>query len=103
MAKTEIERFVEDPEGMKLFQQERAILEATMRICEAMKEQGVSRSQLAQKLGKSKGYVSQLLDGQQNMTLRTLSDVFLVLGRAVHLHTGPVEGSVRPPVTLSLE
>src|SRR5690349_6728289 len=103
MAETQVEKFVRDAEGMRLFQQERVILEATMRVCEAMEEKGMSRKELADVLGKSKSHVSQLLDGRQNMTLRTLSDVFGALGLAVHIQTAPLERSVKPPVTFSME
>lgn len=64
-----------------LWNQEGAILDTTELICELMKEAGVSRSQLAHRLGKSKGYVTQLLDGSRNMTIRTVSDVLTNLGQ----------------------
>src|SRR5687767_3852251 len=102
MAATQVEKFAKDPESMRLFQQERVILEATMRICEIMEEKNVSRKELADRLGKSKAHVSQLLDGEQNMTLRTLSDLFVALGVAAHIHCGPLEATTRPPATLSV-
>jgi transcriptional regulator with XRE-family HTH domain len=80
-------------EGDKLWQQERAIIEATERICELMEKQGVSRCELADLIGKSKSRVSQLLDGSANMTLRTLSDLYFSLGRAVHITDGPLAQS----------
>lgn len=78
------------PEGMRLYQQERAILEVTEVICELMDKQGVSRSDLAKRLGRTKGYITQLLDGRANMTVRTISDVFTALGLAVHFQEGNV-------------
>jgi len=77
------------PEGMKVWQQERVIFEVTERICDLMREQGISRSDLAGKLVRSRGYVTQLLSGK-NLTLRTLSDVYLALGRQFHPNDGPV-------------
>src|SRR3974377_1125834 len=77
--KTLIEKLTATPEGMRLYQQERAIQEATDLICEIMEEDGVSRAELARRLGKTKGYITQLLDGRTNMTVRTLSDVLSVL------------------------
>lgn len=79
---------------MRLHQQERAILEVTETVCRLMAEQGVSRSELARRLGKSKSYVTQLLDGEANMTVRTISDVFVALERAVHFHGGVLEAAV---------
>jgi transcriptional regulator with XRE-family HTH domain len=94
---------VENSEGMKLYQQERVILEATERICEAMEEQGFTRKELADALGTSKSFISQLLDGSRNMTLRTLSDVFLALGLAVHVDAGSIEATIRSSVTLTID
>ena len=82
---TEVGRLLRDPENAKIFQQERLILEATSRICERMNERNVSKSRLAALLRTSKGYISQLLGGEQNMTLRKLSDVFFALGMTVHI------------------
>ena len=52
------------------------ILLATERIVELMLEQNVSRTELAKRRGRSKGWISQLLAGEANFTLRTLADVF---------------------------
>jgi len=90
MIKTQVSEFVEDAESMRLFEQERIILDVTERICDVMEENNVNRVQLAYALGKSKGYISQLLDGSANMTLRTLSDVFLALGLRAFVHTEPL-------------
>jgi len=84
MSETLIERLTKTAEGMRLYQQERAIQELTDLTCEIMQEQDVSRSELARRLGKTKGYITQLLDGRTNMTVRTISDVFVALDRAVH-------------------
>lgn len=77
---TAVEKFVQDTEAMRLYQQERAILEITELIYKVMEQQGVNKTTLADRLGKSRGYVSQLLDGETNMTVRTISDVFTALG-----------------------
>jgi transcriptional regulator with XRE-family HTH domain len=70
-------------EGAKALRQEEFILEVTELICKLMKQQGVSRTELANRMGKSKGRISQLLDGEANLTLRTLSDIFDALGHKV--------------------
>ncbi len=66
----------------RLLAQERLILDATEAIVGLLEEQGVSRQELARRLGKSKGFVSQLLSGERNMTLRTLADLGYALGRS---------------------
>jgi transcriptional regulator with XRE-family HTH domain len=65
--------------------QERLILEATEAITALLLEQGLSRKDLAARLGRTKGFVSHLLSGERNMTLRTLSDLAFVLGRRFRL------------------
>lgn len=81
MAKTHIERYVEDPQRMRLFQQERAILAVTALIEDVMEQEGVTRAELAKRLNRSRGWVTQLLDGEANKTVRTIADVLAVLGR----------------------
>lgn len=98
MSETLIEQLTKTPKGMRLYQQERAILEVTELVCRLMDEQRVTRSELANRLGCTKRYITQLLDGRVDVTvvdvtMRTISDVFTALGRAVHFHEGPIGGS----------
>ena len=74
-----------DPEFRKLLAQEELILEVTETICELLENEKVSRKELADRLGKSKGFISQLLNGGRNLTLRTVADNFHVLGYKVTL------------------
>lgn len=90
MISTWIDRLTETSDDKRLFQQEKTILEVTELICALMKEQNVSRKILAERLYKTKGYVSQLLDGEANMTLRTLSDVLYALGKELQASTVPM-------------
>ncbi len=100
MARSEIEKFVEDQKRMRLYQQEYLIMQVTERICDLMEQNGVSRSELATKLGTSKGYITQLLDGRANMTLRTLADVCAVLGVAIDVQTRQLQATVRPTMSM---
>jgi transcriptional regulator with XRE-family HTH domain len=84
MAQTLTEKVTRTADGKRLFEQECAIMEITELICAMMEQEGVSRSELAKRIGKTKGYVSQLLDGSANMTVRTISDILGALGRKVH-------------------
>jgi transcriptional regulator with XRE-family HTH domain len=103
MSKSHIEKLISNREGMRLYQQERLILDTTEQICEVMEEQGISRTELANQLGKSKAFISQLLNGSHNMTLRTLSDVFVALGLAVHVDAGSLDETVKAPVAFSVD
>ncbi len=59
----------------RLLKQEELILDVTEMLCRVMIENEISRSELAERLGKSRAYVTQLLSGGRNLTLRTLSDL----------------------------
>ena len=95
------ERLTSTPDGMRLWHRERSIFETTERLCELMKEQQVSRSELARRLGTTPGYVSQLLDGTTNMTISKASDVFLALGREFHPSDTAIGGMKELPLILS--
>lgn len=70
----------ESPENAKLSAQESLILEVTEEIWRLLDEKDISKAQLAEAMQKSKAYVTQLLNGSRNMTLRTLSDISIALG-----------------------
>ncbi len=59
---------------------ERLIFNVTEDILLAMQDAGVTQSELAKRMGKSRAFVSQILDGTRNMTLKTLSDINFILG-----------------------
>lgn len=89
-------------EGKLGWHQERSILETTELICQLMQEQGISRVELARRLNKSKGYISQLLDGTANMTIRTMSDMFVALDREFHPSVSVLEAPSRHTVDLGV-
>ena len=49
-------------------------------VIEYMEQEGLTQTQLAGKLGVSKGYVSQILKGEFNYTLKKLIDISLAIG-----------------------
>ncbi len=90
------ENFTADARKKRLLAQETLILDATETVCEWLAAEGLSRADLAEKLGRSPAYVSQLLNGSRNMTLRTLADVACVLNREVRISSGPMDEWNRP-------
>ena len=78
--KTDYQRYAEKPEIARLLAQEELILDITEQLCEFLEKEGISRAELARRLNKSKSFVTQLLGGGRNLTLRTLADVVSVLG-----------------------
>lgn len=71
----------------RLVRQEELILEVTEALAEAMNRQGVTKAELARRLGKSRGFVSQVLAGGRNLTLRTIADVADALGCQIRVQT----------------
>ena len=71
------------------------IIEFTQEISALMEKQGMSRAELARRLGSSRAYVTKLLDGSANFTLYTMTKVAMALGAAVHVHLAPRDAAVR--------
>ena len=72
----------EDPKGLR---QEELILEATEALAWAFRSSSLTQSELAGRLGKTDGFVSQIMGGDKNLTLRTLADVAGALGYRVRI------------------
>jgi transcriptional regulator with XRE-family HTH domain len=70
-------------ENHRLLRQEELIVEVTEALATALSREGITKAQLAQRLGRSKGFVSQILAGGRNLTLRTVADVADALGHRV--------------------
>ena len=71
------------------------IVEFTEDVCVLMDKQGVSRAELARRLGTSRAYITKLLGGNANFTLETMTKVAMALGAAVHVHVAPQDAVVR--------
>jgi transcriptional regulator with XRE-family HTH domain len=74
----------------RLVAQETLIFEATEMISELLEADGVTRKELADKLDRSKGFVTQILSGDRNMTLRTLADLAFALQHRVRVAAAPL-------------
>lgn len=74
---------------------EMPVVEFTEDICRLMDEQGVSKAELARRLGTSRAYVTKFLGGDANFTLQTMTRVAMALGGAVHVHVAPQTATVR--------
>jgi transcriptional regulator with XRE-family HTH domain len=69
--------------------------EFTEDVCVLMQKQGISRAELARRMGTSRAYITKLLDGNANFTLETITKVAMALGAAVHVHLAPQDVAVR--------
>lgn len=70
-----IKRQTETPEARRRYEEERLILWTTEAIWKAMDEQGLTRAEMAERLGTSRANITQLLSGSRNMTLRSLASL----------------------------
>ncbi len=89
--KTQFEQLMESPEFRKLYAMEGLVIEAGEFIARRMQEQNVTKAELARRLGKSRAYVTQMLSGTTNLTLRTLAEVAYALGAEVKLEAAPLQ------------
>jgi transcriptional regulator with XRE-family HTH domain len=78
-----------DAKNHRLLQREELIIEVTESLARALIQSGMKRSELAAKLGVSKGFVSQVLGGGRNLTLRTIADVADALDCTVRVDVSP--------------
>jgi transcriptional regulator with XRE-family HTH domain len=68
-------------------------LEVTELLCELMAKDNVSRAELARRVGVKPPYITKVLRGQTNLTLKTISDFFFALRRSVGVVDRPLNES----------
>lgn len=73
---SEIEALKDDPE----FILEGALLQFTDKISLEMERQGMSKSDLARKIGKKPPFITRVLRGNSNITLATMVQILTALG-----------------------
>lgn len=83
-----------DAEKSEDFQVEKLILHFTEEVVATMKERNLSQADLARKLDKSPAYVSKMLAGETNFTLRSLVRIARALD--LRLQLGLVEKTTEP-------
>ena len=54
-------------------------------LLDIMKEEGLSQAELARRMGKKKQYVSRILNETANITLDTLVEITIALGRKLSI------------------
>ena len=74
-----------DKEFDQLVRQEELILQVTETLTQALEDAEMTRVEVAKRLGKSPGFVSQVLGGGRNLTLRTVADIAYALSRRPRL------------------
>lgn len=79
-----------EPEVRRAYEEEQLFNEASDTVEALLASLGVSRAELARRLGVSRGRVSQLLSGGENLTLRTLAALGWGLGIRFELRPVPM-------------
>src|SRR5437016_3435832 len=93
--RTQHEILMENPDYRRLYAVEGLVTDAADLVARLMEQQGITKAELSRKLGKSRAWVTQLLSGKANMTIRTFAEVTHSLGAQVRLtaesrHSKPV-------------
>jgi transcriptional regulator with XRE-family HTH domain len=75
----------------RLLARERVLVEAMAALWTEIERTGMKKTDIAQKLDVSKPYVSQALNGGQNLTLRSLADFAWALESRVQISLSPAD------------
>ncbi len=78
------------PEGRRLYEREGLIFRVTEQIAAAMEERGIKKSELAERMATTRSYITQLLNGSENMTLAKLAEVMFALGLRADITITPL-------------
>lgn len=92
-AKTVKELFAEARKGDR-FWVEGAILEFTADIERLMDQQGITKTELANRLGTSPAYVTKVLRGTANFTMETMVKLSRATGGTLHVHVAHQQAKV---------
>lgn len=68
-------------------------LSLTDLISDAMQTAGISRAELARRIGVSPAHVTQTLSGQRNMTLKTVAEALYALGLRLDARAVPLDST----------
>jgi transcriptional regulator with XRE-family HTH domain len=91
---------MKDASFRRLLASESLVTEAAELIARLMAEKKVNKAALARRLNRSRAWVTQLLSGKTNMTVRTLAELAYALEAEVKLHAqpaAPASQNVRRP------
>ena len=74
------EKLQNDPKLRKFHQQEKLILDVTELVAEQRDKNKIDNKQLAKLLRKNENYIIRFLDGTSKISLRSIVDIFTILG-----------------------
>ena len=80
-----------DLEGTALYWEEKSILDFTIDLYNLMKKRGVNRKELAGRLGTSPAYITRVLKGDANFTIKSMVKLVRALDGSLTIHVIPKE------------
>ena len=86
-----IRNYIRENQNSFWFKLEELLYDLTETIYERMKQKGISQRELAKRLGVSDAYISKILKGNENISLKTLLKLALALGLNVEIKMQPIE------------
>jgi len=94
MTEPSFRQLFDDARRMPEFWEEGAITAFTEALWAAMAEQDITRTDLARRLGTSQAYVTRVLSGNANFTLKTMTKLAFALGMQLDVGLRPQQASV---------
>ncbi len=88
-----INELLKDTEFRQGYEEERIVILFGEILSEIMEKRKWNKARLARELGFSKSYVTQLLKGSKNISLRNLAKIMFRLGRRVNIEVAKLSGS----------
>jgi len=99
----EVAAALEDPSVRAVFERELAVNRLLLAIADAMESAGVSQVELARRMNKKPQAISRALQGQQNLTVGTILELAVHLGKTVRFQLLPLAAlrAVTEPVVFT--
>jgi transcriptional regulator with XRE-family HTH domain len=83
-------RFLKQPNKSVEYWRETAVLDFTEELAKAMNDVGMTRTDLAERVGASKSYVTKVFSGESNFTIETMAKFAIAVDHAVRIHIAPL-------------
>jgi len=88
-----IKSLMDDIHARESYWIEQAMQNFTSQLCCLMKERGVTKAELARRLGKSPAYVTKILRGNTNFTINSMVQLARAVEGDVFIQVGRVDGA----------
>ena len=82
-------QYVDNTKKSLIYWQELSILEFTEELARILEQKKLTQSDLAKKINKSAPYISKVMNGNVNFTLKTMTELARALDSIVHVHIAP--------------